>query len=92
MKAEAPVFWSSGTNRRLIRKLPDVGEDQGQKGKRVSEGEIVKSDAMNISSGKFQEMVRDREAWHATVSLWGHKELDVTGRWNKLINIKVLIM
>ena len=92
VKAEAPVFWSSGTNRRLIRKLPDVGEDLGQKGKRVSEGEIVKSDAMNISSGKFQEMVRDREAWHATVSPWGHKELDVTGRWNKLINIKVLIM
>ena len=36
-------------------------------------------DAMNISSGKFQEMVRHREAWHATVSPRGHKELDVTG-------------
>ena len=25
------------------------------------------SDVMNVNLGKLQEMVRDREAWHATV-------------------------
>ena len=30
-KAEAPVFWSSDVNRRLIRKVPDAGKDWGQK-------------------------------------------------------------
>ena len=26
-EAEAPVFWSSDVNRRLIRKVPDAGKD-----------------------------------------------------------------
>ena len=34
------------------------------------------TDSMYISLNKFQETVKDREAWHA--SLWGHRELDMT--------------
>ena len=33
--------------------------------KRAKETGIT--DAMNMNLGKFQEMVRDREAWHAAV-------------------------
>ena len=29
--------------------------------------------------GKLLEIVRDREAWHAACSPWGHKEPDMTG-------------
>ena len=94
-KAEAPVFWSSDTNRQLFGKVHDAGI----KGRRRRGCQSMRRldgipDAMNISSGKFQEMVRHREAWRATVSPRGHKELDVTGWLNnkKLINIKVLIM
>ena len=36
------------------------------------------SDAMNMNLGKLQEMVRDREAWHALVHQIA-KELDMTG-------------
>ena len=38
------------------------------------------TDAMDMNLGKFQEMVRDREAWRAAV----HEvtESDVTGRLN----------
>ena len=39
--AEAPVFQLSDMNRWLTRKVPDAGKDQGQKGKRVSEDEMV---------------------------------------------------
>ena len=38
------------------------------------------TDAMDMKLGKLWEMVMDREAWRA--ALWGHKELDMTGRLN----------
>jgi len=36
------------------------------------------ADSMDMSLSKLQEMVIDREAWHAAVRPWGHKELDRT--------------
>ena len=36
-EAEAPIFWSSDANRRLIGKVPDAGKDWGEKEKRASE-------------------------------------------------------
>ena len=36
------------------------------------------TDSMDISLSKLQEMVKDREAWRAACSPWGHKELDTT--------------
>ena len=49
--------------------VPDTGKDWGQKGKRVSEDEMVgwHHRWTGINLGKFQEMVRDREAWRAAV-------------------------
>ena len=40
------------------------------------------SDSMDMSLSKFQEMVKDREAWHAACSPWGRKELDMTEQLN----------
>ena len=36
------------------------------------------TDAIHMNLGKLREMVKDREAWHATVH--GIAELDMTGR------------
>ena len=36
------------------------------------------TDSMDMSLGKLQEMVKDREAWHVAVSPWGCKESDTT--------------
>ena len=39
------------------------------------------TDLMDMSLGKFQELVIDREAWHAAIH-GGHKELDTTEQLN----------
>ena len=36
------------------------------------------TEAVEMNLGKLQEMVRDREGWHATIH--GVAELDMTGR------------
>ena len=38
------------------------------------------TDVMKVNLSKLREMVMDREAWHAAVSPWGHKESDTTER------------
>ena len=39
------------------------------------------TDSMDIDLNKFQELVKDREAWHAAVH-GGHRELDTTYQLN----------
>ena len=82
-EAEAPVCWSSDSNAWLIGKVPDVGKDWGQKEKRVSEDELAVWHHWWIKLGKLQEMLKDREAWCATVN--GVTELDMTGQLNNNI-------
>ena len=36
------------------------------------------TDSMDMSLSELQELVKDREAWCAAVSPWGHKELNTT--------------
>ena len=40
------------------------------------------TDSMDMGLGGLQELVMDREAWHAACSSRGHKELDTTERVN----------
>ena len=40
------------------------------------------TNAMDLNLEKLREMVRDREAWSACCSPWGHEESDVTAQLN----------
>ena len=47
----------------------DAGKDWGQEEKGVTEGKMLNgiTDSMGVSLSKLQDMVKDRETWHAAV-------------------------
>ena len=52
-----------------VSKDADAGKDGRQEEKVMTEGEMVNgiTDSMDISLNKLQEMVKNRDAWHAAV-------------------------
>ena len=68
-EAEAPPLWPPDAKSQLIGKDPDARKDQRQKEKGVAEDEMVgwHHDTVDTSLSKVQEIVKDREAWHAAV-------------------------
>ena len=76
-EAEALILWSPEIKNWLIGKDPDAGDDGGQEEKRMTEDEMVGwHHSMDMSLSKLREIVKDREAWRATVH--GVTELKTT--------------
>ena len=80
-EAETPIFGHLMGRTDLFEKTLMLGKIEGGRRRGLQRVRWLDgiTDSMDMSLSKLQELVVDREAWHALLcSPWGHKESDMT--------------
>ena len=85
-EAESPILWPPDAKNWLIEKDPELGKIEGRRrvGRQRMRWSEVITDSSDMSLSKLQELVMDREAWHAVVH-WVTKNQTYLSNWTELM-------